>query len=251
MATNHFDVDTNGHLIVRQGNYQYKIYDLVKRFGSSLEIMFPFVIEERLEELLDNFKYYIKHYKYKGKFYFHYPMKVNQNKEFVLPIVASGGHVEVGSANELWLIKRMWEQDQFTPKIKVLCNGPKTKKYLSLIEELKGKDLDIVPIIENFAELDFLRGFRGDLGIRVDPERKIKSHWEKRVDQFGFTISDLLSIGKIRNLKILHYHAGSQILALEDIVGSAKQVMKYYVKLKKNQPISRHFESRGRNGLPL
>jgi len=236
LATRHFDVNKEGHLVVRQGNYQYKLFDLVKRFGTSLEILFPFMIEERLEQILETFNYYIKSNKYRGKFFFHYPMKVNQNKEFVLPIVAEGGHVEVGSANELWLIKRMWEQDQFHSKIRVICNGPKTHKYLSLIEELKGKNLEIIPIVENSMELEYLRGFRGDLGIRVDPELKIKSHWDKKVDQFGFSFEEIESIGRIRNLKVLHYHASSQIMRVEDLVGSAKLAMQYFIKLKKINP---------------
>ncbi|MEK9181323.1 MAG: hypothetical protein AAB871_03745 [Patescibacteria group bacterium] len=235
LSTAHFDI-REGNLVVREGNYQYKIAELIKRFGTSLEIAFPFIIEERLNELFDNFTYYTKLNKYKGKFYFHYPMKVNQNKEFVLPIISEGGHIEVGSANELWLIKRLWEQDQFTSKIRVICNGPKTNKYLGLIEELKGKNLDIIPIIENASELDYLRSYRGDVGIRVDPELKIKSHWDKKVDQFGFNIKDLLNLGRIRNLKVLHYHAGSQIMSSDDLVGSAKLALDYYAKLKKINP---------------
>ena len=236
LGTRHFDVNRDGELVARQGNYQYNIFDLVKRFGTSLEVVFPFIIEERLAELISTFNATIKTNHYRGRFFFHYPMKVNQNKEFVLPIIAEGGHVEVGSANELWLIKRMWEQDQFSSKIRVICNGPKTHKYLSLIEELKQKGLDIVPIIENFMELDYLRGFRGDLGIRVDPELKIKSHWDKKVDQFGFSFDDLVSVGRIRSLKILHYHASSQIMRVTDIVGSARLAAKYFAKLKRINP---------------
>lgn len=235
LATNHFD-ERLGNLVVREGNYQYHLLDIIKRFGTSLEVAFPFIIEERLNELLETFAHHIKANHYRGKFYFHYPMKVNQNKEFVLPIISEGGHIEVGSANELWLIKRLWEQDQFSSKIRVICNGPKTNKYLGLIEELKSKNLDIVPIIENASELDYLRGYRGDVGIRVDPELKIKSHWDKKVDQFGFAFKDLLELGRIRNLKILHYHASSQIMSIDDLVNSAKLAASYYIKLKRINP---------------
>ena len=236
LGTRHFDVSKNGTLMVREGNYQYKVMDLVGRFGTSLEIMFPFIIEERLNNLLETFGHYIKTNQYRGKFYFHYPMKVNQHKDFVLPIVSEGGHVEVGSVNELWIIKRLWEQDQFSSKIRVICNGPKTRKYLSLIEELSGKGLYIVPIIENNFELDYLRGYRGDVGIRVEPDLKIRSYWDKKVDQFGFPFKEILELGRIRNLRVLHYHASSQIVSLNDLVASAKLAMEYYVKLKKINP---------------
>ncbi|WKZ17035.1 MAG: hypothetical protein QY317_06895 [Candidatus Jettenia caeni] len=236
LATKHFDVSSNAELIVREGNYQYNIHDLVKRFGTPLEVVFPFVIEERLNELINTFKYYIRLNKYRGKFYFHYPMKVNQNKEFVLPIISEGAHIEVGSVNELWIVKRMWEQEQFSRQIKVICNGPKTNKYLGLIYELKQKGLDIVPIIEDRYELDSLKEYRGELGIRVDPEIKVQSHWDKRIDRFGFPGRELLDLGRIRNLKILHYHIGSQIIKLEDMISPLKKVMDVYIKLKAMNP---------------
>lgn len=235
-ATKHFDISSNTELIIREGNYQYNVHDLVKRFGTPLEVVFPFVIEERLNELIAIFKYYIRLNKYRGKFYFHYPMKVNQNKEFVLPIISEGAHIEVGSVNELWLVKRMWEQEQFSRHIKVICNGPKTNKYLSLINELKQKGLDIVPIIEDQYELDSLKAYKGELGIRIDPEIKVQSHWDKRIDRFGFTGKQLLDLGRIRNLKILHYHIGSQIIKLEDMISPLKKVMEVYIKLKTISP---------------
>ena len=56
-ATDHFDVNKDGELIVREGNYQYNVKDLCDRFGTSLELLFPHILEERLNEVLDEFKY--------------------------------------------------------------------------------------------------------------------------------------------------------------------------------------------------
>ena len=50
----------------------------------------------------------IKILKYRGKFSYHYPMKVNQNKEVVMPLVSEGANLETGSVNELWLVKKLW-----------------------------------------------------------------------------------------------------------------------------------------------
>jgi arginine decarboxylase len=86
---------------------------LVKKYGSPLEIVFPFVLEERLSDLIEYFDAYMKIYGYKGKFYYHYPMKVNQNKEFVMPLISEGAHIEVGSVNELWLVKKLWVEENF------------------------------------------------------------------------------------------------------------------------------------------
>ncbi|MBU3925287.1 hypothetical protein KKB43_00850 [Patescibacteria group bacterium] len=236
-----FDINKSGELIIKEGNYQYNVKDLIKKFGTPLEITLPFVIERRLNDLFEQFNRYIKFYNYHGRFFYHYPMKVNQNKEFVLPIISEGGNLEVSSANELWLVKKLWEQDQFNSKIRVICNGPKTPTYLGLISDLKARGLHIIPIIEDENELAYFTNSKngkisGDLGIRVDIDVKVKSHWDKKFNRFGFTSQQILEIGKIKNLKLLHYHIGSQIEQSKDLVLLLKAAAKLFAKMKKNNP---------------
>ena len=120
--TSNFDINPDGELIVREGNFQYNIYDIVKKYGTSTEVVFPAIIENRVRDLIDTFNAYIKILGYKGKFFYHYVMKVNQNKEFVLPAIAEGANIEVSSVNELYLVKRMIEEEKFNRKIRVTCN---------------------------------------------------------------------------------------------------------------------------------
>ncbi len=231
-----FDINKNGDLVVHEGNYQYNIYELTKKFGTSLELVFPFVIERRLQDLMNTFNKVIKSLRYRGKFFYHYPMKVNQNKEFVLPIISEGGNLEVTSANELWLVKRLWEQGQFNNRIRVICNGPKTNYYLSLISELRDKGLQITPIIEDKVELAALNNFKGEVGIRLDPDVKINAHWDKKFGRFGLSAKEILELGRIRNLKILHYHMSTQIEYQDGMIAPLKKAVDLYVKLHKNNP---------------
>ncbi len=236
LNTDFYDIDKDGELVVREGNYQYNLFDLVKKFGSPLEVAFPFVVERRLSELIETFNKWIKTYRYRGKFFYHYPMKASQNREFVLPILSEGGNLEVTSANELWLVKRLWEQEQFSSRIRVICNGPKTNQYLSLIFELREKGLQITPIIEDKFELAALSTFKGDVGIRLDPQIRVHGHWDKKFNRFGLTADEILSFGKIRNLKLLHYHTSKQLEYLEDVTAPLKKAMEVYVKLRKVNP---------------
>ena len=71
--TQFFDINKDGELLVKEGNYQYNLHELTQKYETSLEMVFPFIIENRVETLIKTFDYYIKKYKYKGKFYFHYP----------------------------------------------------------------------------------------------------------------------------------------------------------------------------------
>jgi len=248
--TQYFDIGPDDELIVREGNFQYNIYDIVKKHGTSTEIMFPTVIETRVRDVIETFNAYIKVLGYRGKFHYHYAMKVNQNKEFVLPAVAEGANLDVASANELFLVKKMIEQDKFNVKIRVICNGPKTEKYISLIEELKLKGLIVIPIIEDYAELERMKKFKGDVGVRVNLNVKIASHWDKRFNRYGFSEEELFKIGKIRNLSVLHYHISSQIQSIDGLTKPLKRALEVYANLKQKNPGLDTLDIGGGAGIP-
>lgn len=234
--TEYFDINADSELVIREGNYQYNIYDLARKFGSSIEIFLPSILEERLRHLQAVFLAAMKRTGYKGKFTYHYPMKVNQSKEFVLPLVAEGAHLEVGSGNELWLVKKLWEGENFHSKIRVVCNGPKTAAYIQLIEQLRNNGLGIVPIVEDIDELELLKDYKGELGVRINLQSRVNAHWDKKIDRFGLTAEEILSLGKIKNLKILHYHISSQIEASKDILVVLREAFETYVKLREKNP---------------
>ena len=235
LNTHIFDINDDEELVVREGNYQYNVHELVRKFGSSLEVFLPFVLEERLNGLFTIFGEKIKQAGYRGKFFYHYPMKVNQNKETVLTLVSEGAHLEVGSANELTLVKKLWESASVNNKIRVLCNGPKTKTYVDLIFRMWDDHLSIVPIIEDKEELNLFKEFRGDIGIRVNLQTKVRSHWDKKVDRFGLSAEEIFELGRVRNLKILHYHIGSQVERGADIIAVLKEAFFVYKKLRHSE----------------
>lgn len=248
--TEQFDISPDGELVVREGNFQYNIYDIVKKYGSPVEIVFPTLIERRVRDLIDIFNAYFKVLGYKGKFFYHYAMKVNQNREVVLPAVAEGANLEVSSANELFLVKRMIEQDKFNVKIRVICNGPKTERYMGLIEELRGKGLVVIPIIEDYVELERMKKFKGPVGIRVNLNVRVPSHWDKKYNRYGFTEEELAKIGKVKNLSILHYHISSQIDQIEGILKPLRRALKIYSDLKQKNPGLDTLDIGGGAGVP-
>src|SRR3989344_7414273 len=166
--TQFLGVNKDGDLTAAEGHHIYNLNDLAEKYGTPLQVVFPFVIEDRLKDLTGYFQAYMKIYGYRGKFFYHYPMKVNQNKEFILPLLSEGANLEVTSANELWIVKKLWESEKFNTKIRVLCNGPKTEIYLNLIEELRSKGMAIIPVIEGPEEIERLSKYKGDIGLRID-----------------------------------------------------------------------------------
>src|SRR3989344_7286510 len=234
--TQHFDINPDGELVVKEGHFQYNIFDIAKKYGTLTEIFFPYILEHRVRDLIELFNAYIKILNYRGKFYYHYVMKSNQNREFVLPAIAEGAHIEVSSANELSLVKKMLEQDKFNHRIRVTCNGPKTDQYMTLIEELRGKGVLIIPIIENDQERERLAKFKGEVGIRVNLDLKIDAHFDKKYNHFGFDEEELAKIGKIHNLSMLHYHISTQNEKMDGFLKPLKRAFSIYAKLKPHNP---------------
>src|SRR3989344_2334744 len=82
--TQYFDFNKDGDLNIKEGHNIYNVRYLAEKFGTSLQILMPFIIEERLEDLMDLADNVIQKNAYQGKFFYHYPMKVNQNREVVM-----------------------------------------------------------------------------------------------------------------------------------------------------------------------
>jgi arginine decarboxylase len=234
--TQYFDWNKDGDLNIKEGHNIYNVKYLVEKFGTSLQILMPFIIEERLEDLMDLANSTIKKINYQGKFLYHYPMKVNQTREVVMALVGEGAHLETSSYTELYLVKKMLEQDKFNPDIRILCSGPKNDAYLSLIDELQHKGVKIFPLIEGPSELKMLQHSKYNVGIRLDMPVKASSYWNKKVDRFGFSAREIYEMGAFKNLKILHYHIGSQIEKSGDILTPIKYALDVYFKLKKTNP---------------
>ena len=245
-----FGVSKDGNLTVTEGHHIYNIADLARRYGTPLQVVFPFVIEDRLKDLIGYFQAYIKIYGYKGRFFYHYPMKVNQNKEFILPVLSEGGNLEVTSLNELWLVKKLWEGERFNGKIRILCNGPKTDQYFDLIEELRAKNMNIVPIIESVDEIDRLSKYKGDIGVRVNLSLKTDTHWDKKFDLFGLSEKDVLSLHRLKNLKVMHYHTGSQVKNQKSILDALKHAFNLYAELQKTHSTLDTLDIGGGFGIP-
>jgi arginine decarboxylase-like protein len=107
--------------------------------------------------------------------------------------------------------------------------------YLSLISELRDKGLQITPIIEDKVELAALNNFKGEVGIRLDPDVKINAHWDKKFGRFGLSAKEILELGRIRNLKILHYHMSTQIEYQDGMIAPLKKAVDLYVKLHSHE----------------
>ncbi len=48
--TQFFDINKEGELLVKEGNYQYNLHELAQKYETSLEMAFPFFIENLIKK---------------------------------------------------------------------------------------------------------------------------------------------------------------------------------------------------------
>ncbi len=231
-----FSADSAGNLVIHENGHQHPVKDLVVKYGSPLEIFLPHVAASRVKNIIGSFARELKSEAYDATFSYHYPMKVNQRKEVVRTVLDAGAQIETSSANELDLVRGLIESGEASSSLRILSNGPKTSEYLARIRAMQEEGYDITPIIEDDGELRELSGYPGKVGIRVDLNVKIKSHWDRTFNRFGFSEKALLALGAIPNLTILSYHISSQIEEVEGFIKPLERAMKLYAALRLKNP---------------
>jgi arginine decarboxylase len=86
--------------------------------------------------------------------------------------------------------------------------------------------------------------------VRVDLNIKTDSHWDKKFDRFGLSEKDVFDLSKMKNLKIMHYHMGSQIKTQKSILEGVKYGFSIYTQLQKIHPNLDTLDIGGGFGVP-
>lgn len=252
----YFSVNKKGNLIVhptendsRTADVKEIIEDLRKRgVRPPILLRFPQLIAGQVRKLQRAFQKAIREFEYDGTHMCVYPMKVNQQRPVVEEYLREGSRydfgLEAGSKAELYGALAM---EQTSSSLLVL-NGFKDEEFIRLafIGAQAGKRVIIV--IEKLSELDhYLRvvdDYEGNiplLGVRVKLYSKGSGKWEKsggEAAKFGLTTTEILEVirtlqreDKIDQLKLLHFHIGSQLTDIKRIKNATKEAARVYSKI--------------------
>jgi len=248
----YFDINDKGHMVARLAPHvDVDLYELVEQLHQknlTLPVLARFtdLLTQRISRLNQAFEQAIQSQAYNAGYTAVYPIKVNQQASIVEAIVNNGQYtvgLEAGSKTELMIVLAKTEQDGGI----IVCNGYKDREYirLALIGRRLGHRIFIV--IEKQSELDLVlresetMGIQPLLGIRARMSIAGSSKWQNTggdKSKFGFTSAKLLSIieqiqraGQLPNLKLLHFHLGSQIANLTDIEQGATECSRTFTEL--------------------
>lgn len=271
-----FGVNSAGHAVVTPlgtdadssdgaGNEAGSSIDLVELAEGLAErglhtpvlVRFTDVLESRMRDLRMAFDRAISEESYDGSYACVYPIKVNQQRQFVehLRDVAGplGFGLEAGSKPELMAVLALTEglNDDANGEggMPIICNGFKDDEYLETVILASKLGRNITPVIESFSELGLLLkhakayGVRPRIGIRVKPSMTGAGRWAEsggERSKFGLHAPELLAAMEVLEdagmadcLRLVHFHVGSQICDIQQVKNTVNELARIYCELRR------------------
>ncbi len=256
-SAGYFDINARGHMIVRPAAQDERFADLKeivdqllakRRVRLPLLLRFPQILTSQLRALSAAYQNAIAEYEYTGQHFPLFPMKVNPRREVVEEFLREGARcrvgLECGSKSELYAAI---SQEQ-SPGSLLLCNGFKDENFVrtALLGVQAGKQVTIV--IEKLSELRMVLKLEQEMGVApwIGLRAKLYSRgsgkWASSGGdsaKFGLTTSEILECVRLlreakleQQLKLLHFHIGSQITDIKRVKNAMKEAARVYSKLR-------------------
>jgi arginine decarboxylase len=224
--------------------------DLIKRkIKPPILLRFMDVLQGRIASINRAFKNAIAENDYPARYQTFYPIKVNQQRQVVEAIAHYGKRynigLEVGSKPEL-VIGISFATGNGIP---IICNGYKDTEYIETVLYATKIGYDITLVVEKMFELEKIielvqkTGIRPKLGIRVKLSSKGTGKWATSGGEdakFGLRMSEIIAAigllekhGLLDNVKLLHFHVGSQITKIDKIKKALIEGARIYAEMKK------------------
>jgi arginine decarboxylase len=254
-GADYFEINSKGNVVVKpqknaQGIELIEIIEelQIKDVATPVLLRFPDILDSRIEMISNCFAIAAKEYDYKANNFIIYPIKVNQMRPVVEEIVRHGKKynigLEAGSKPELHAVLAVSTENSL-----IICNGYKDEDYieLALLAQKMGKQIFLV--VEKTNELKRIikiskeLKIKPNIGIRIKLASSGSGKWEDSggdKSKFGLTSSelleaiDLLDKHKMKeNLRLIHFHIGSQVTNIRRIKTAFREASNFYVQLQK------------------
>ncbi|TWJ13386.1 arginine decarboxylase [Geobacter argillaceus] len=224
--------------------------DLIKRkIKPPILLRFMDVLQGRIASINRVFRNAIAENDYPAKYQTFYPIKVNQQRQVVEAIASYGKRynigLEVGSKPELVAGISISSGNN----LPIICNGYKDTEYIETVLYATKVGYDITLVVEKLFELEKIielvkrTGIQPKLGIRVKLSSKGTGKWATSGGEdakFGLRMSEIIAAidlleenGLIDQVKLIHFHIGSQITKIDKIKTALIEGARVYAELRK------------------
>ncbi len=254
----YFNINAAGHLVVQPGMDEKRSIDLLevveglkaRDLNTPVVIRFSDILKHRLERLHDAFAQAIAENGYGNRYCAVYPIKVNQQRLVVEEVYRCGEEfnfgLEAGSKPELLAVMALTEG---APDRMIICNGFKDDSYIEAVILATKLGRTIIPVIENFTELELVLKHaqryqvRPRIGVRVKLATEGAGRWRGSAGEkskFGLFISEILELvavlkqhGMLDCLELVHCHPGSQLHDIRRVKDTINELAYVYAELSR------------------
>jgi len=225
--------------------HNIRLMDLVERFGTPLKFTYLPKISENIQRCKGWFHDAMKEEGYPGNYYYCYCTKSSHFSYVIREALKNNIYLEASSAYDLDIFRYLYNQGLVGKSHHISCNGYKPEPYLNRLAALINEGFTgVVPIIDNFQELDQLlekvkEPFK--IGIRIATEEEPK--FEFYTSRLGIRYKDIIPLymEQIRDkrqvkLDMLHFFVNTGIRDTAYYWNELHKCLRVYTELKKLCP---------------
>ena len=251
----YFSINAKGHVVVHPRGERGDSLDLVellqglkaRDLSTPVLLRFDDILNDRLELLNAAFERAIAQYGYDGSYQGVFPIKCNQQRNVVEHLVDCGERwnfgLEAGSKAELLIALALTRN----PEALLVCNGYKDRRYIETAILARQLGHRPVVVIEQPDEVNRIIAASQALkaspfiGIRAKLSSRSTGRWGSSVGaraKFGLDLTEILrtvealkAAGLLQDLRLLHFHIGSQINDIAVLKHALQEASQIYVEL--------------------
>lgn len=153
------------------------LMDMVREYGTPLKFTYLPKISENIQKAKGWFKNAMGKVDYKGTYNYCYCTKSSHFSHVVEQALKNDISIETSSAYDLDIVEYLYESGKLNRERYIVCNGYKTEEYLERIAHLINEGYKILPVIDNYQEVDVLNALIErpfEIGIRIASEEEPK-----------------------------------------------------------------------------
>ena len=253
----YFSINAEGNISISGDGTSRNTIDLFKliqeiknrEINPPLILRFNDILKDRIKELNQAFSNAIKAYEYKNTYKGVFPVKCNHQKNLIKKILEYGSKwnfgLEVGSKSELLIGLSVNNNENSL----LVCNGYKDSKYIEMAILARKLGKKPILVIEQRDEvqriIDAVKklGSKPIIGLRSKLSSRSSGRWSQSSgyqSKFGLsapemlcTINELKKANLLNELRLLHFHIGSQISDISVIKDALQEGSQIFVELSK------------------
>lgn len=215
---------------------------LIEKYGTPLKLTYLPKIGKQIKKARNLFNRAMRSLGYGGKYHYCYCTKSSHFAHVLNEVLDHEAQLELSSAYDVALVRRLFEQGRIDKKITLICNGFKPDNYLEGIVGLINDGFEnVIPIVDNGHEIDYYethaKGMHINIGMRVATEEE--PNFEFYTSRLGLRAAEILPIYRKRikgndkfRLRMLHFFVDTGIKDSLYYWGELRKAVQIYASLK-------------------